>query len=114
MNHCPHCGNEIPDGAAYCPSCGKSIEIKPANPAIMIAYWLIQAYSAYTKRPQQLTEELFMIACGFITSFIFYRILRYKVGTLAITIITILTGMLGYVIVPIILSIILLLINKPA
>lgn len=120
MKYCPHCGNETPENAVYCPSCGKPIKeslqdnTEQAKPGVMIAFWIIQVYLAYTKRPQQFNNELIMIVCGFITSLIFYRILRDKVGTLAVSIITILLGLLGYFVAPSILSVILSLINKPS
>jgi len=32
MAFCPHCGATVPDGAAYCASCGKPIAAPAANP----------------------------------------------------------------------------------
>jgi len=110
MNHCQHCGNEIPDGAAFCPSCGKPVkeiiqENPPeAKPGVMIAFWIFQLFLAYTKRPHQLKTEFPLIVIGFLTSLIFYRILKYKANTVVVSILAILLGMAGYVIIPPILA----------
>lgn len=110
--YCRHCGKPIPEDSKYCPNCGtvlneyfqKESEKKPAQVYAILAFWMIQVYLAYTKRPYRFNRELFLIGIGLIFSLLIYMIFRKKTGTLLISFFSIAVGLLAYIFTPIVLS----------
>lgn len=53
MRYCPYCGHIVPEGARFCPACGKGLTPKSSEPTIPAADKGIGISHTSTKNPEQ-------------------------------------------------------------
>lgn len=67
MSYCPKCGKEVPEGAAFCPSCGASLTVMPPSVVaeVPISYVVQTASIQFDEKASRL-ELLVRIVWGWL------------------------------------------------